>query len=183
MILDGLIVWIANFSLVPADGLHGIKELIDFIINFDCSDSLPKPSAATNSSNSSCNVKFYHPSLAIGLQLALLSHRIDADLRDGETKNLNEFVDAVQAPSQIRFGHQIHLFLRGVFLLGKVPPQQCTKVFGILLKVVKDNQDVATGLLLPLLFKLSREKEPIVQIELLRGLTQFAVIKVGDGMH
>lgn len=49
--------------------------------------------------------------------------------------------------------------------------------FGRLLKIVKDNQDVATGLLLPLLFKLSREKEPTVQMELLRGLTQFAVIK------
>lgn len=129
MILDGLIVWIANFSLVPADGLHGIKELIDFIINSDSSDSPPKQAASNNPN--SCTVKFYHPSLAIGFQLVLLSQRIDGDLRAGETKNLNEFVDAVQAPSQIRFGHQIHLFLRGIFLNSKVSPQQCTKVLDV----------------------------------------------------
>lgn len=172
MILDGLIVWIANFSLVPADGLHGIKELIDFIIN---SDSLPIQS--TNGNNS-FDVKFCHPSIAIGVQLAILSQRINNDLSDGETNKLNEFVDAVQELSQIRFGNQIHLFLRGIFLNNKVSTQHCTRVFDILLKIVKENQDVATGLLLPVLFKLSREKEPILQLELLRGLTQFAVIKV-----
>lgn len=172
MILDGLIVWIANFSLVPADGLHGIKELIDFIIN---SDSLPIQS--TNGNNS-FDVKFCHPSIAIGIQLATLSQRIDNDLRNGETNNLNEFVDAVQEPSQMRFCNQIHLFLRGIFLNNKVSTEHCTKVFDILLKILKENQDVATGLLLPVLFKLSREKEPILQLELLRGLTQFAVIKV-----
>lgn len=176
MILDGLIVWIANFSLVPADGLHGIKELLDFIIN---SDSLPLLQSTSN--NHSFAVKFCHPSLALGFQLATLSQRIDRDLRDGTTNNLNEFVDSVQEPSQLRFGNQIHLFLRGMFLNGNVSPTHCTKILDILLQIVKENEEVASGLLLPVLFKLSREKEPTVQLELLRGLTQFAAIKVRDG--
>lgn len=175
MILDGLIIWIANFSLIPADGLHGIKELIDFIINSETTDTIPIQSKNVNNS---CNVKFYHPSLAIGFHLAILSVRIDKELCDGGTKNLNEFVDSVDEPSQIRFGNQIHLFLRGIFLISKVPVAAYTKILSILLKIVKENEDVAIGLLLPVLFKLSREKEPIVQLELLRAIPQFAVIKV-----
>ncbi len=175
MILDGLIVWIANYSLVPADGLHGVKELIDFIINSDCKATIPKQSS---NSNNSCHIKFYHPSTAIGCHLALLSDRIDKDICNGDTKTLDEFVDSVQEPSQLRFGGQIHLFLRGIFLNNKVLPQNCIKIVKILLKIVNENEDVATGLLLPVLFKLSREKEPTVQLELLRGITRFAVVKV-----
>lgn len=177
MILDGLIIWIANFSLVPVDGLHGIKELIDFIMNSDRKASNHNQTSSSTIVNYS-NVKFYHPSVAIGFQLAAMSNRIDTDITSGKTKALNEFVDSVQEPSQLRFSDQINLFLRGIFLNDNVPPQFCLKIFKILLKIVMENQDVATGLLLPVLFKLSREKEPIVQLELLRGLTQFAVVKV-----
>lgn len=174
MILDGLIIWIANSSLVSPDGIHGIKELLDFIIN---SDNVISPEIQPSKGNS-LNIKYGHPSLAIGLQLAILSQRIESDTCDGSTKYLNELIYSVQEPAEIRFGDQINLFLRGVFLNNKIPTQQCTKIFEILLRVVKENQDVATGLLLPVLFKLSREKEPSVQLALLRGLTYFAVIKV-----
>ncbi|KAG4067715.1 hypothetical protein HA402_005487 [Bradysia odoriphaga] len=174
MILDGLIVWIANFSLVPADGLHEIKELIDFIIKSDGQVHLSMESA---DSDHPCNVQFHHPSVAIGYQLAMLSHRLDRDIHDGDWKYLKEFLDSVQEPSQQRFGNQIQLFLRGIFLNDKLKTRHRLQIFEILLKLVKEDQDVATGLLLPVLFKLSREKEPIVQLELLRGLTQFAVVK------
>lgn len=177
MILDGLIIWIANFSLVPADGLHEMKELIDFIMKSDCQAPPPKESL---NSNHSCNVQFNHPSVAMGLQLAVLSQRIDRDIHNGNVKNLTEFLDAVQEPAQLRFGNQIQLFLRGIFLNDKLQTQLRVQIFAILLKLVKESEDVATGLLLPVLFKLSREKEPIVQLELLRGLTQFAVVKVID---
>lgn len=174
MILDGLIIWMANSSLVSPDGIHGIKELLDFIINPD----IAHPLTTQPSIGNTFNMKYCHPSLAIGFQLAILSQRIEIDLCDGSTKHLNELIDSVQEPAQIRFGNQINLFLRGVFLNNKVPTEQCMKMFDILLKVVKENQDVATGLLLPVLFKLSREKEPSAQLGLLRGLTNFAVIKV-----
>lgn len=178
MILDGLIVWIANFSLVPADGLHEIKELIDFIIKPD--NAVDHPTESTNS-NQFCNVQFHHPSVAIAHQLAILSHRIDRDIHDGDGQNLKQFLDSLQEPSQLRFGNQIQLFLRGIFLNDRLETRFRLQIFEILLKLVKENEDVATGLLLPVLFKLSREKEPSVQLELLRGLTQFAVIKVTYG--
>lgn len=174
MILDGVIVWIANSSLVSSDGLHDIKELLDFIISCDNTDSLEvKP---TN--GSSFNIQIFHPALAIGFQLATLSQRIDAEICNGKTEHLSDFIAFVQEPAQLKFGNYIHLFLRGIFLNNKVSTQHCTKILEILLKIVKENQDVATGLLLPVLFKLSREKEPNAQLELLRGLTHFAVIKV-----
>lgn len=155
--------------------MHGIKELIDFITNSNITESLPIQST---DNHNSCIMKFYHPSLAIAFQLAVLSHRIDKDFCEEKTSTLNEFINSVDEPSQLRFGDQIHLFLRGLLLSSKVSATHCTKIWNILLKIVKENQDVATGLLLPVLFKLSREKEPIVQLELLRGLPQFAVIKV-----
>ncbi|KAJ6641283.1 Focadhesin [Pseudolycoriella hygida] len=173
MVLDGLIIWIANFSLVPADGLHGIKELIDFIINFDKQNSPPKLSECDDS----CDVKFYHPSLSMAVQISRLSQRIDKGLEDGDRTSFNDFLDSIEEPSQTRFCHQIHLLLRGIFLSNKLPPQESIRVFKVLLKIVKENQDVAAELLLPVLFKLSKEKEPIVQLELLRGITQFAIIK------
>lgn len=176
MVLDGLINWVANFSLVPVDGLYEIKELIDFIINSGASASIPRQLSRSNR----CDVKFYHPSVAISYQLAVLSQRIDKDICDGQTKHLNEFVESVQEPSQSRFSNQIHLFLRGIFLNGKVPKNHCLKIFEVLLRIVSGNQDVATGLLLPVLFKLSKVKEPIVQLEILRGLAHFAVVKVSE---
>jgi hypothetical protein len=174
MILDGVIIWIANSNFVPPDGLHGIKELLDFIISSDTQDSTKIQSNFVNT----FNMKFSHPSLSIGFQLAILSQRIESDLFHGKTKHLDEFVESLQTPAQLRFGNHIQLFLRGIFLNKNVPTEKSMKVFDVLLEIVKGNQDVATGFLLPVLFKLSREKEPNAQLKLLRGITKFAVVKV-----
>lgn len=174
MILDGLIIWIANSTLVSPDGLHDIKELLDFILKSDDIHS----SKVLTATVSSFNMKFCNPTIWIGFHLAVLSQRCDAECHDGTTKYLEKFINSVQAPSQIRFCDHIQLFLRGIFLNSKTSTNNWMKVFGILLKIVDGNQDVAIGLLLPVLFKLSREKVPSAQLELLRGLTQFAVIKV-----
>lgn len=50
--------------------------------------------------------------------------------------------------------------------------------FDLLLKMVEKNNDFSTSVATLILYKLAEEKEPLLQMELLRGLTKMAVQKV-----
>jgi hypothetical protein len=50
--------------------------------------------------------------------------------------------------------------------------------FNLLLKIVENNNDFSTSVVIFILYKLAEEKEPLLQLEFLKGLTKMAVQKV-----
>lgn len=168
MIVEGLIMWVANPSLIGCDGLSDAQALIKYV--------------TTNKQTSKCcsamSVRYYHPAIALSFDLAKLSERIVQQMDEGKYGCLQNFVQNLKPTNQNQFCETINLFLRGLFLCDSMPTDVSIDLIAILMRVVKNNETVAIDFIFPWLYKLSREQTPEIQLELLRGLSHFAVVKV-----
>ena len=72
----------------------------------------------------------------------------------------------------------LQLFVSGLFIHNFDNSEIKKESFKLLLKMVERNNDFAASVMTLILYKLADEKEPLVQLQLLRGLTKMAVQKV-----
>jgi hypothetical protein len=72
----------------------------------------------------------------------------------------------------------LQLFVSGLFIHNFGSSEIKQGSFKLLLKMVERNSDFAASVMTLILYKLAEEKEPLVQLHLLRGLTKMAVQKV-----
>lgn len=72
----------------------------------------------------------------------------------------------------------LQLFVSGLFIHNFDNSEIKQESFKLLLKMVERNNDFAASVMTLILYKLADEKEPLVQLQLLRGLTKMAVQKV-----
>lgn len=164
MILDGLIIWIAHPLCVPDDSLGHLNSLVKHIKHKRTYTSVPlKPTLS---------VKYYHPNIALCLQVARLSellapHEIDRNAMDA-------FLTLLRSHRNAKFVERINTFVRGIFLLD----YGAAETIDLLLDIVRNNQSVAVDLIRPWLYKFLNEKSPTNRLKLLKCLPIFAVVKV-----
>jgi hypothetical protein len=72
----------------------------------------------------------------------------------------------------------LQLFVSGLFIHNFDNSEIKQESLKLLLKMVERNNDFAASVMPVILYKLADEKEPLVQLQLLRGLTKMAVQKV-----
>lgn len=72
----------------------------------------------------------------------------------------------------------LQLFVSALFIHNFDKNEIKQESFKLLLKMVENNNDFASSVMTLILYQLGEEKEPILQLELLRGLTKMAVQKV-----
>lgn len=72
----------------------------------------------------------------------------------------------------------LQLFVSGLFIHNFDSSEIKQESFKLLLKMVERNNDFAASVTSLILYKLADEKEPHIQLQLLRGLTKMAVQKV-----
>lgn len=169
MIVDGLISWLGNSSFCPADGLADSKALVEYI-------SKNGDNKCTDTTKTS-SVKYFHIDIAIAEELAVASELF---IVGGDARELKMFMEQIKRSSQAHFCDRINLFLRGLLLADGIPERTTLDLIEIIGNIVDRNQMVAIDLMMPWLFRLSSENSrttPAVQLELLRGVCRFAVVK------
>jgi hypothetical protein len=72
----------------------------------------------------------------------------------------------------------LQLFVSALFIHNFDMNEVKQESFKLLLKMVENNNDFAVGVMTLILYQLAEEKEPFLQLELLRGLTKMAIQKV-----
>jgi hypothetical protein len=72
----------------------------------------------------------------------------------------------------------LQLFVSALFIHNFDRNEVKQESFRLLLKMVENNNDFAASVMTLILYQLAIEKEPFLQLELLRGLTKMAVQKV-----
>ncbi|XP_023716355.1 focadhesin isoform X3 [Cryptotermes secundus] len=71
----------------------------------------------------------------------------------------------------------LQLFMSALFVHNFDKNEVKQESFKLLLKIVENNNDFAATVMTLILYQLAKEKEPFIQLELLRGLTKMAVQK------
>lgn len=167
MLVDGLICWLANPSFIGADGLSDAQTIVQHITSgqYQTTGKVTLPS----------KVKYFHPDFAFGYDLAVLSEELTDNSDDGRVE---DFVESLNKPAQLEFCDKINLFIRALFLWNSTLSDKVyVSLIEILCRIVRRNETVAIDFILPWLYKLSSLHGAVVQLELLRGLTNFAVVK------
>jgi hypothetical protein len=82
----------------------------------------------------------------------------------------------IKVPQDIN--EHLQLFLSALFIHSFDKNEIKQESFKVLLKMVERNNDFAANVVTLILYKLAEEKEPLLQLEFLRGLTKMAVQKV-----
>lgn len=72
----------------------------------------------------------------------------------------------------------LQLFVSALFIHNFDKNEVKQESFKLLLKMVENNNDFSASVMTLILYQLAKEKEPFLQLELLRGLTKMAVQKV-----
>lgn len=80
------------------------------------------------------------------------------------------------APQDIT--EHLQLFVSALFIHNFDKNEVREGSFNLLLKMVEKNSDFSANVVILILYKLAEEKEPLLQLEFLRGLTKMAVQKV-----
>lgn len=195
MILDGTMQWIARTSFMSIDSLKLSNDIVKRIIEINNNDNINlnlnikkddedkdnenKPSSSPSASidiefDYKFNIRNLHPDISLAFDIAKLSESFD----ESEFKNVFTFIDSLNFKTRTNFCNRIQLFLRALFL-SKDPSLDCWfKIYQILLSIIKTNDLIAYDFLMTYIYKLANETHPEIQLELLRGLPNFAVSKV-----
>uniref|UniRef100_A0A1B0FPN6 DUF3730 domain-containing protein n=1 Tax=Glossina morsitans morsitans TaxID=37546 RepID=A0A1B0FPN6_GLOMM len=171
MCLDGIIQWMSQTAFIPADGLAIAHQIVRKILNI--SKGTDHSQSVNTKQIDPLSVKFYHSNIAIAVDLAKLVEYFD----ESEFKDVFYFVDTLNVKANSAFSQRLHLFLRALFLSRDLSMDCWFKVYQVLLEIIKVNNGIAYDFLMTYLFKLGDEHSPEIQIELLRGLPNFAVSK------
>lgn len=164
MILDGLIIWIAHPLCVSEDIMGSLNSLVKHIKQKSGFDAV--------ASKSTLIVKYFHPKIAICLNLALQSEVLAPN--EICRKSMDLILLKLRTDANAKFLDLINTFVRGIFLLD----YPVTETIEILMSIVRNNESVAIDLIRPWLYKLLNEKSPKSRLKLLQCLPLFAVVKV-----
>ena len=178
MILEGLIAWIANPAFIKTDALVDAQKLIKFISNKGQTTTQLSLKYKTESIPADF-IKYFHPNISQSYRLAALSDVLHVAIFADDSTALQQFSENISKSSQQEFSTKNILFLRGLFLCDRLPSNVSIAILKQLIKVLEFNKNISLDMILPLLYKLSKESDAYIQLELLRALTQFACVKVG----
>ncbi|XP_016947118.1 focadhesin [Drosophila biarmipes] len=171
MCLDGIIQWMSQTAFIPAEGLALAHQIVQKVLDTERSDQ--EGNIISTKQLKPAHMRNYHPDIAIAFDLANLVESFDAS----DNQDVFAFVDALNVKANTAFCQRLHLFLRALFL-SKKPPVDCWfKIYEVILQIVKVNEGIAYDFLMTYIFKLAHENNPELQLELLRGLSSFAVSK------
>lgn len=175
MIFEGLIPWIANTTFLAVDASDDITTLVEFI---QSNANTNRPQCELVTAGNQSDIKYFHPDISLYHELAILSQRITGKTGQYDNDVLSNFIDAIDTPAHLPFCNRIQLFLRGLFLTDYVAGPDWQRILSILGNVVRTNQTVSIDFVWSMLYRLTMETDARCQLELLRGMTAFAVIKV-----
>lgn len=183
MILDGLIIRVANANnFLSADCRAECETLIKFITTSSQHITLRHPSACSKpnySTHWNGTVKYQHANIAIAYDLAIWSEQLllDYSFCDVQNPNLVKFILQLEKTGKIQ--QRIQLFLRALLLLpSKIVDDECWfRIWAIVISVVKTNIDVSIDMIYFVLYLLAKECDGKKQLEILRGLSEFALVK------
>ncbi|EDW85623.1 uncharacterized protein Dwil_GK23059 [Drosophila willistoni] len=171
MCLDGIIQWMSQTTFIPAEGLVLAKQIVDRVL--DQQEKKMTENTISTKQLQPAHIRNYHPDIAIAFDLSVLVESFDSS----ENKDVFAFVDALNVKANTAFCQRLHLFLRSMFL-SREPALDCWfKIYEVILQIIKVNEGIAYDFLMTYIFKLAHEKNPELQLELLRGLASFAVSK------
>lgn len=177
MCLDGIIQWMSQTAFIPAEGLALAHQIVDRVLEqqkLPQDDNTEFATPICTKELQPAHIRYYHPDIAIAFDLANLVESFDVS----ENKDVFAFVDALNVKANTAFCQRLHLFLRALFL-SREPPVDCWfKIYEVILQIIKVSESIAYDFLMTYIFKLAHEHNPELQLELLRGLANFAVSKV-----
>lgn len=181
MIVDGLLLWIANSFFISFEEILDAEYLIEFIVNENFIETQNTNDKLVIKELLEDNVKYVQSNIAISYDLAILSERFNEIIKCNKDNKkfqlIEQFIINLSLSSYEPFCCEIQLFLRGMFLCSKLPQTIKSKIFKILLNLIRIDETIAIDLLYTVLYKLSREIDSNGQLELLQGLTNFAIVK------
>lgn len=165
MLLGVLIQWIAYPSFIPSEGLNEIQFLMKLITN----EESDKRNLIKTSKFQS-EIKYFNPKIVLAYDICILSE-------ENDPKDLGKFIESLKCPSQLKFACRINLLLKGLFLSNEIPMEIWKSLFELLMSLIESDVRLASDFAMPLLYKLTKETNPEIQLELLRGLTKLSVEK------
>lgn len=172
MILDAIVVRLATSpKMLSSEVITESEHLIHSIRK-----NVPKQMRSEEPSNKRC-VKYFHPKIALNINLARLSNRLLTHPTDLSLPFLNNCNRILGIES---FHSEMHWFLRALLLsdLNVDDDLWCKVVNSILTSVKTANNHLSTDAIYFVLYLLAQETGGKRQLVLLRGLAQFATTKV-----
>lgn len=174
MCLDGIIQWMSQTAFIPAEGLALAHQVVRKILARGKGTASVEITKVRTSNLKSTQVRYFHQDIAIAFDIAKLVESLD----ESEFKDVFTFVDTLNVKANSMFCQRLHLFLRALFLSHEPSIDCWFKIYEAILEIIKENSGIAYDFLMTYIFKLAGEKQPEIQMELLRGLPSFAVSKV-----
>lgn len=185
MILDGLIVRKANANRFLSTDFHIIADkLITLISSSEKQHHSRNHSLSTPNYNYSktTTIKYRHPHAAILFNMAICSEYLLLRNADDEIShpNLSKFL--LQLEKTDGFEINVQILLRSLLLCSTdvVTHQHWLKIWSIIIKVVKTNVTISIDMIFFTLYLLAKETNGEKQLALMRGLAEFAYVKVSS---
>lgn len=184
MVLDALIIRLANAtSFLPSEVRAECDNLIK-IITSPKRQSLLSTRSNLEAPDYNCRwnttAKYQHPDIAFAYNLAVWSEQLQLNCTNGEIKNPNlvKFVLQLQKSNEIQM--KVQLFLRALLLCPASIVEQhlWLDIWRMLMDIVKDSVSVSIDMIYFVLYLLAKEEGGEKQLEILKGLAEFAAVKV-----
>lgn len=180
MILDGLIIrWANATTFLSADCRNLCQHIITYITSSQPQCSPKTISSSSTQPNWACAGKYQHANIAVAYDLAIWSEQLLLQYPDGDLKypNLAKFVLQLQRSKHIH--RKLQLLLRALLLLpsNMVNDDHWIRIWNIVMGVVKKDLSVSIDMVYLVLYLLANESNGRRQLEILRGLSEFALVK------
>lgn len=185
MVLDALIIRLANATnFLSSESRAVCENLIRTIVSLERQRSVPFTPSITDTPEYNCSwnktAKYPHPDIAFAYNLAILSEQLLLYHQNCgiQNSNLTKFVLQLQKSDEIHL--KVQLFLRALLLLpaSLVEHNLWLDIWKILMNIVKNNVSVSIDMIYFVLYLLGREERGEKQLAILKGLAEFASVKV-----
>lgn len=183
MILDALIIRVANAnSFLSANCRRDCESLIKYISS-PGQNSTPRQAAAGPAPNYSTHwngqAKYQHARIAVAYDLAIWSEQLLLQYSDCVVINPNLAKFLIQLERSAHMPPRIQLFLRSLLLLpSNIVDEGCwLRIWTIMMSVVKAHISVSIDMIYFVLYLLARERDGCKQVHILRGLSEFGLVK------
>lgn len=171
MILDALILQLAiNGKSLPPKTVSELNRLIKFISKQKTAFIHTKHASSVN------EILYFNPTIAFNWNLAELSSKLCEELSKDETKILDHLLCITKSNQAL--SEELHAFLRGLLLSEQIKFDHWLQIFNQLLDNARSNSDISNDTIYFVLYYLAKETDGKKQVELLRGLTAFASVKL-----
>lgn len=184
MILDGLVVRTANASrFLTNECRNECDSLIKAINSSEKHCQLSNSRAAQTPSYSywgKSSIKYQQSNIVLAFDIAVWTDEVLLNSSNGaiSNSNLSKFVLQLEIANEMQIS--VQALLRALLLcpIDVVPQNIWLKIWTIMMSVVKNNVSVSIDMIYFTLYLLAKETEGEKQLALLRGLAEFACVKV-----